>query len=498
MFRILVVDDEHPIREWLVYAIRSNRPEFLVDSAQNGLEALEKCKASPFDLLILDIRMPHMDGLELLEVLARECPDTGAIVLSSYDDFNYVRKAFKHQAADYLLKTEIDNEKLLNAIDHFCDQKATARSLGQLTPKLLSALQDSAKSGGSFLQELSRYGDLAPQGRCFCFLLKAPAEDNSFKMYLPTLEKTVLRFCLPIGGNQFMGCVELLMQPSMLILMQTQSMYLKKLQTYNKISLLLYSDILHDARNLLDCLQTLYTFRALDFYGVHLHKPEPVSDTLELQLNEQYLEIVESLRSHRHEDILARCNTLLQFAETARYPDVETLKMLCIKLCESAYLSNYTLDLMEYHSYSRRLSPLFFRAVSFSQLRELLLRGLDELYLQNIQNASALSSRIAHAVSLVEEHYMDSISLVSVANDLHINPEYLSRTFKKQVGVNFNTYLNNVRLQHALELLKHTETRVAEISTSTGFQNPAYFSKCFKAAFGLSPQQWKASDASKP
>ena len=88
---------------------------------------------------------------------------------------------------------------------------------------------------------------------------------------------------------------------------------------------------------------------------------------------------------------------------------------------------------------------------------------------------------------------MDDLSLVSVARDLHINPEYLSRTFKQQVGINFSTYLNNIRLQHALELLKQTDYRVAEIAARTGFQSPAYFSKCFKAAFGLSPQQWKAS-----
>lgn len=93
----------------------------------------------------------------------------------------------------------------------------------------------------------------------------------------------------------------------------------------------------------------------------------------------------------------------------------------------------------------------------------------------------------------MEEHYMDNISLASVADELHISPEYLSRTFKKQTGTNFNNYLNNIRLQHALELLKDYGLPISEIAMQTGFQSPAYFSKCFKSAFGLSPQQWKAS-----
>lgn len=494
MFHILVVDDEHPIREWLVYVIRSKRPEYIVDSALNGLEALEKCRRVSFDLLIMDIRMPHMDGLELLEALCCECPGVGAIVLSSYDDYNYVRKAFKHQAVDYLLKTEIDDDRLLSAIDNYCSQKTAARNLNQLAATLKTSLQEPSDTDGGFLQELSQYENLEPGGTYFCFLIKAQADDSWFQPHITAAEKTVLRFCLPVDENLYLGCAELMTQPSLLTLMQTQSLYLKKLRNYNKISLLLYSDIQYDIRQLPDCLKNLYDSRDLDFYGVCFHRPKGQENSLELRLNERYLEMVELLRSRRHEEVLKKAEEFLQFSEKNRYTNVEDLKILCIKLCESAYLNSYNIDLMEYHSYSRKLSSRIFAAAAIEKLRELLLQSLGDLYCQKVQNASPLSSRITHAVSFVEEHYMDDISLVSVAEDLHINSEYLSRTFKQQVGINFSTYLNNVRLQHALELLKHTDARVSEIAMRTGFQNPAYFSKCFKDAFGLSPQQWKGSN----
>ncbi|WP_215701364.1 helix-turn-helix domain-containing protein [Clostridium sp. MCC353] len=493
MIRILVVDDEHPIREWLVHIIRSNRPEFLVDSAVNGLDALKKCKEIPFDLLIMDIRMPHMDGLEVLQALSKECPGAGAIMLSSYDDYNYVRDAFKHQAVDYLLKTEINDERLLAAIDHYCSQKTAARNLNHLVSKLRGMLQESDGSGQDFFKELKKYGNLEPQGAYFCFLVKARAEGSPFKPSLTLTEKTVLRFCLPVDENIFMGCVELLTQPSLLTLMQTQSMYLKKLNSYNRLSLLLYSDIQHDVRLLPDAMKNLYASRELDFYGVQFCRPELFENGMELRLNERYLEMIELLRSHKQEEVLSKAEELLNFAENVRYPDVDNLKLLCIKLCESAYLNSCSIDLMEYHNYFSRLSASVFSSESIRHLYEILIKSLSSLYSQKEQNQSVLSSRIAHAVSFVEAHYMDDISLVSVAKDLHINPEYLSRTFKQQVGINFSTYLNNVRLQHALELLKQTDYRVAEIAMRTGFQSPAYFSKCFKAAFGLSPQQWKAA-----
>lgn len=493
MIRILVVDDEHPIREWLVHIIHSNRPDFYVDSAVNGLDALEKCKETPFDLLIMDIRMPHMDGLEVLQALSKECPGAGAIMLSSYDDYNYVRDAFKHQAVDYLLKTEINDERLLSAIDHYCSQKTASRNSNHLISKLRNMLQESDGSEQNFLGELSQYGNLKPQGAYFCFLVKPQADGSPFKPSLTLTEKTVLRFCLPVDEKVFMGCVELLAHPSLLTLMQTQSMYLKKLNSYNSLSILLYSDIQHDVRHLPDALKNLYASRDLDFYGVQFCRPEPFENDMELRLNEQYIELFELLRSHKHEEVLPKAENLLKFVEHVQYPNVDSLKILCIKLCESAYLNSCSIDLMEYHNYFRRLSAAVFSSENIRRLYEILIKSLSSLYSQKEQDNSVLSSRIAHAVSFVEAHYMDDISLVSVARDLHINPEYLSRTFKQQVGINFSTYLNNVRLQHALDLLKQTDYRVAEIAMRTGFQSPAYFSKCFKAAFGLSPQQWKAS-----
>ena len=75
-FYILIVDDEYPIREWLVHMLRSNRPQYYVESAENGQEALEKLHLKSFDLVITDIRMPHMDGVELLKNISAYFPGT--------------------------------------------------------------------------------------------------------------------------------------------------------------------------------------------------------------------------------------------------------------------------------------------------------------------------------------------------------------------------------------------------------------------------------------
>ena len=123
MRRILVVDDEFPIREWLTHVIRNNRPQYEVCSAQNGLDALEQMQMQLFDLIISDIRMPQLDGIGLFEQVNRLHPGTGIIVLSSYDDYLYVRSAFKHAAVDYLLKAEISESGFLATLDNFFDKR---------------------------------------------------------------------------------------------------------------------------------------------------------------------------------------------------------------------------------------------------------------------------------------------------------------------------------------------------------------------------------------
>ena len=496
MFRILVVDDEYPIREWLVYSIHASRPDFVVDSAGNGLEALEKCKEAAYDLVIADIMMPHMDGLSLLERLFETSPDVGCIVLSSYDDYRYVRSAFKYHAIDYLLKTEIDGEKLMASIDNFFSQRTKSQNISQFGAALKSALTASGTEENPSEQSeqwQSAYKQFMPKKPYFCFLVRTREENPDSSPFLPNIEKTLLRFFLPLTVDLFVGCVELTAEPSTLTLMQTQLIYLKRLRTENELSLLVYSDIVFEPGHLLTQLSLLYLNRKLDFYGIHYFRPENLKNTDELALSDCYEQVVGMLRGHRQDKILAQAEKFLAYAEKIHYPNTDRLKLLCLRLCEMAYLTGHQADLTAYHTYSQQLSPSFFTTRSITELGDLLKRSLSGAYGYSLTEGTSISPRILQVVSLIEEHYMDEISLSKVAEELHINAEYLSRSFKKQVGINFNSYLSNVRLQHAMDMLKSTDLRVADIAARTGFQNPAYFSRCFKDAFGLSPQQWKVS-----
>ena len=205
--------------------------------------------------------MPHMDGLDLLkEIRINNVHSTGVIVLSSYDDYQYVRNAFKNEAIDYILKTEIDSEKLLDAIEQFRAKKAPASNIRTLCQKISASLSSNVCDRTEFCSMLSSFGNFVPQNTYYCFLLKIhyKEETGHFTPFLPFVNDTKLKFCLPITEKLYLGCVEI-HHSSLLSQMQCQSLYNTQVQKYNSLSLFLYSDILSDARCLWDTLQLLYT-----------------------------------------------------------------------------------------------------------------------------------------------------------------------------------------------------------------------------------------------
>ncbi len=490
-FYILIVDDEYPIREWLVHMLRSNRPQYYVESAENGQEALEKLHLKSFDLVITDIRMPHMDGVELLKNISAYFPGTGTIVLSSYDDYNYVRSTFKYDATDYLLKTDIDTDEFLESIDNFFQSKNSSGDMEHYAREIQKLLIEESGTVEQLLSLLSSYAGYTPSDSSFCVLLKYNASDDIQKPYYPNVKETSFRFSLCLTQGIFIGCIDLASQPSLLTQLQLQSIYLKQLQKYNHLSLLLYTNILSLQSNLLLEMRRLYLCRNLNFYQIETYNSSMHPDYHGLQIKEQYFTIRKTLFTSDSKTLLPQIESFLECAHRNLYTDTEDLKFMCLKIYESSYLNFPASDLAEYSRHMQKISGLISRAESWDKLKDVFVTNLSELFHRSFGNSTNLSPRIARAVSIIEKNYMNPLTLVSVADDLHVNPEYLSRSFKKEVGINFNNYLNNIRLQQALALLRNPQILISEIAIETGFQTPAYFSKCFKASFGMSPQEWR-------
>ncbi len=123
MYHVMIVDDELYARTRVKVDLHLEQDGFLVDQeASSGQEALKRMCAQRPDILMMDMRMPGMDGVELLKRVKRLYPDLPAIALSGYEDFAYVRSSLKLGAVDYLLKHDLNREVVLEALQKCAEQ----------------------------------------------------------------------------------------------------------------------------------------------------------------------------------------------------------------------------------------------------------------------------------------------------------------------------------------------------------------------------------------
>ena len=110
---------------------------------------------------------------------------------------------------------------------------------------------------------------------------------------------------------------------------------------------------------------------------------------------------------------------------------------------------------------------------------------------ERLNAAYACSEPVRQAIEYLEEHYSEKISLTMVAAQLSFSPEHFSRMFTRETGVNFSTFLNNLRMKRAVELLEKTDKKVYEIAEEVGFSSVSYFSTAFKKSFGQTPNYYQ-------
>ncbi len=121
--KVLVVDDETMICEWMQFCISQNPACQLVGIAHNGLEALELFEKEEPDLILTDIKMPVMDGLELLHTLRSRNSQVKVVMLTAFSDFDLVRQALRDGADEYLLKTEMQNDLLQELLNRIAGER---------------------------------------------------------------------------------------------------------------------------------------------------------------------------------------------------------------------------------------------------------------------------------------------------------------------------------------------------------------------------------------
>ena len=497
MYTVLLVDDEADILnslkniiDWPVYGIEN------VLTACDGLDALQRLDEQPVDLLITDINMPNMDGITLLKQVRTKYPHIRCIFLSSYSDFSYAKEAIALGVENYLLKPiksdELDNS-IRKCLDNLSMHKHIMRSLFMDNVLYRWITNDISNEE---LAERSRHIHVNIYFRNYCVLLIKASHQSSieqllgpFLLQLQTTYDTYHfidykgRHVVILGGHTItQNAVYDIMQSTL-----KQTLYPHDFVASIGTTAMGSEQVPLSYQRATDSLLLCHTLA-----GQQITLAEnPVSlDITDYQLNR----IADYLKNLLDTDTEISAAPLFQelFVHLAEYSLTEInsfINMLSIRLFRFL-ISQGLLDVQAEESFIVN----FYHFEEYPD-NEALYKCFNDLLTINLilikKNMNRLSPICLLAMQYVSGNFTDHVSIKEFCGRHNANASYFGFLFKKETGIYFNDYINQIRINHAMMLLKNTNYKISQISTMCGFGNTSYFILCFKKRTGLSPANFK-------
>ncbi|MCM3714453.1 response regulator [Alkalihalobacillus oceani] len=499
---VMVVDDERVIRKTLVKMIEeANGGWSVVGEAGNGEEAIQKMEELSPDLIITDIRMPRMNGIELAKHVYENKQDTRVVILTAYKDFDYAQAAVKYKVTDFLLKPCPPDEvaELLKLVrEELLEQKAQAAKQEKINermiirslclrlpydPQMANAVETKYAKAEFLLVKVT---DFSPH-----FVVSKPDDLRLVQFSLINIVEELAgldqsgKSLIPVEYDTFVF---------MLSRRELNAVRLDELQS--KIEALLEISVsIHHVGELsrLEDITRLYS----RFYKAGFDSSPDAAASEDVAAYLKHNPTIQELK--------AKLLAPLMVGEIAHFVALvddmikkyEEHSLATVKI--EAYSLVYAL-----HSISEKefQFPLSFNMIeeiatlneskNKEQVKEWVQRYLADFQKRLEQwKAERSESIIDRVIDYMNQHYMEACQLSDAAASVYLSPKYLSELFKKSTGETFTSYLTKVRIKKAELLLSNTKIKVTEIARMVGYDDPNYFSTVFRKALNCSPNHYR-------
>ena len=524
MMKVIITDDEIQIRKGLRMKVDWEAEGFdIAGEASNGKEALELLRNMEIDLVITDMRMPIMDGLELAKRCQQEFPKVKVIVLSGYSDFELVRGSMKEGVKDYLLKPVAPDElvealqKIRMEIEEERRKQVETAQMRQLVHTQLQEVQEqyllflvkeewlqlnmvierlrqlqleelvNVDAVVQFVSVEIREGNGNPNRLKelwlpFQLLCKEISKANvgTYSFYDPSYANMV-HFLIRIDLNSPSNLVESV-QRNVKRLLNLETVIgignvvtgLPNFKTGYISSLLAWSQSqLGSQSQVIDAAITKE--EAFEFSPDFERK---LTNAIENVNFNAFRENIQSLlRGNGNQSILsfsfAANRVLFLLGSLAKKYDIETKDI-------QNTIWNCQQSIWELNSQSKVLE-------NHLELAQLI---IEKVRLARFSNGKLIVDSVRH---YLDQHYASEISLTLLSELFHINSAHLSETFKNYVGQNFSDYLVNIRMDKAQQFLSDRQLKIIDVANLVGFSNSGYFSTVFKKHVGQTPVEFRNS-----
>jgi len=518
MYNILLTDDEQIMVDSLTFIIEKNFPsQTRIFSSLSGSQALEITAKEQIDIIFMDINMPGLNGLETVKYILQSKPDTVIVILSAFDKFQYAQEAVNLGVYRYLTKPVNRNtvvETLRNAMN-MVDQKRGRKTnevelhkkLDLVSPMVESDFIYSAAFGGAKdVSDYFSYFGISASVWCFCCLeIPKVNESNQYEIYDKIREIMTHRVKCIIG-----------------------SFMMNRLVVF--FSFPLEADIAQVSADAKNCITSIYNILCINI-GSGIRAGVSSFQTDSSLTGESYNEALEVLngvpldkggiqfalnvkesKSRRGasncgavaENIFGRIragdsasiNALVSSYGKALYEkyngDLNKIKNSFFELLvnvrnitteiDTAYQNDEFTGAFSFLSSSEDLPSI----VSFVRKR------CEECAVDVMQVSFRKSNPIIDkAEEYIVQHISGLLSLEEVAQAVDVSSFYLSKLFKEVKGENYITYITDMRMQKAKELLNNPRSVIKEVSAAVGFNDQNYFSRIFRNKFGMTPTEFR-------
>ncbi|HZG78209.1 MAG TPA: response regulator [Paenibacillus sp.] len=539
MIRVLVVDDEKEIRNGLVTQLPwSEWGVHEIMDADDGDTALELAKRRRPDLVVTDIRMPRMSGLQFIEELRREQFDGSVIVISGYDDFHYAKEAFKLGVSDYLLKP-VSKDELAKAVaislQRMRDRLAYEQSRNLLQQGYESALPKMREEAMRELLERS-YRDAQ----------SLRIEHKLEQLKLGWVSRSQLRPVVfgvdslkAIAGSEFSADAEALLKAVGEGIEQALEehavdryvLFRSKaddwVAVFGSDDAAAFAELEELTGAICDAVGERLSIRisrgcadgqggvrqlhelhrsALDALAQRKVRGASEEEWDAFDANERLFDalldpkaLVELMKYGSHQDVRDAAGCFPRLVKTWNVQHPKDLQQRAFEWLLDVFRTAQRTAGWKETSWERNPIVLWEHLERFDTLESLQEQVTDQLLKasESLKVQSDSRSQIVHeAKRIIQQRYHENLTLQSVSEQVHVTPVWLSKLFKKETEMNFLEYITDVRMQKAAELLADLNHKVYQISYLVGYQDPVHFSKLFKRKYGCTPQEYRNSRGS--
>jgi two-component system response regulator YesN len=517
MYHYIVVDDESIIRKGTIKKLEPIQNEAqCIGEASNGKEALELIQLKNPDIVITDMNMPILDGIDLLSELTKSYPEIRIIVISGFKDFTYMKQAITASAVDYILKpfskTEIQRS-VLAAIHQLEDNislqnKITTNESEAEAAKYtyyIQMLKNLILGYHSELEEITskRLKFINDRHNLIVITIHSTKGINNkvIENFINVNGFGDLALYLQHVQNNYIG---------MIVLFLSEQGTVKPLslcqQIINSITTLFDSNLNNlsfgisathsDLKNLHEAyLETIYALNTKKIgdnsnYFIFQQKKDELSTPFQWNKSEELLFRIEAGMTDVIEPLLNDLFSLFESNSDLTYGDV---KYYCFKLSDQVkFIMKQYYEQIQPTSVSSSMQNVLNSMFSLSEIKSYYLQFYQNLS-KSLKDKSIYSTddTIEKIKIYVQRNYKNDLSIEFISSLFYLNRSYCSHIFKEKTGQNFVDYMNSVRIDHAKKLLKSTDKKMYQISKLVGYDNVKYFFRIFKKSTGMTPEQYR-------